>query len=106
MIFRRLLLIALHAGLGLAIIAVLYRNYQSREQAVDEVRRTADREHRDTERMQHDDSVQRELLQGLRSNNPYVVELMAREKLQYVRSGEIAPPPLPVIDKTAAPVSK
>ena len=35
----------------------------------------------------------------MNAKDPYVIELLAREKLQYGRPGEISPPPVPAIDK-------
>lgn len=99
---RGLLLLPVHAAIGLAVIGLLWRQYQERQAAVVEMRRTAADEHAATERARHDNAVAQQLRQGLEQNDPYAVELMARERLQYARPGEIAPPPLPAIDKPTA----
>jgi hypothetical protein len=53
-------------------------------------------------RMRHEMELQRTLLGGLRGKDPYVVELMARERHDYSRPGEFALPEAPVVDKTQA----
>jgi cell division protein FtsB len=100
MVSRTALVLA-HVVFALLVIGLLYRQYDERERDVTEKRRIAAEEHRETERLQSENQIQQGLLRGLRANDPYVVELLAREKLRYTRSGELMPPPRPVETDTA-----
>ena len=95
MIVRQALLVIAHATLALAIIGVLWLQYDQRQQAVTDVRRTAESEHTDTEKVKQDVQVQQDLLHGIKQGDPYVVEMLARDKLDYQRPGELTPPSLP-----------
>ena len=95
MILRRTALIVVHLAIAAAILGGLVEQRRTRGEAVAEVRSVADAESRETDRMQRDHTVQKSLLDGLREQDPYVVEYLARERLGYARTGEIAPPPAP-----------
>jgi hypothetical protein len=90
----RPLLIALHLLLALTVLVCLVRQLGVRAQEVSDIRGLANREHRDTERMQQETALQQHLLAGIRAKDPYVVELLARERLGYARPNEFAPPAL------------
>ena len=106
MIVRRTLLIAAHAAVATAIIAMLYGQYDERQRAVSATRRAADAERRETEAVQRENQVLGDTLKGIKANDPYVVEMLARDKLGYQRPGEMAPPPLPSVDNPAGTRTK
>ncbi len=95
----RALSIALHILLGLAVLCTLIRQLGVRAQEVSDIRGLAAQEHHDTERMDREVKLHQELLTGMRAKDPYVVELLARERYSYNRPGEFSPPPLPRTDK-------
>lgn len=92
-------LIAAHAFAAVVILALLFHQLQNRELSTQEVRRIAAQEHGDTQRLQRENAVQQDLLKGIRSNDPYVVEMLARDKLRFAAPGEVAPPMLPADGK-------
>jgi hypothetical protein len=94
-ILRQALLVLAHAALATTIIGLLWMQYDQRRHAVAEVRRVADAEHAETQRVQQDVRVQQDLLRGIKQGDPYVVEMLARDKLEYQRPGELTPPALP-----------
>lgn len=106
MIVRRTLLIAAHAALATAIVAMLYSQYDDRHRAVTATRRAAEAERHETESVQRENQVLGDTLKGIKGNDPYVVELLARDKLGYQRPGEMAPPPLPSVDNPSAARTK
>lgn len=91
-------LIVLHILLGLAMVASLCRQLGLRSGEVAEIRAQAQADRNETQRMQRELDLQRNLLTALRGQDPYVVELLARDRFGYTRPGELSPPPLPVID--------
>ena len=91
-------LIVLHVLLGLAVVASLCRQLGLRSGEVSEIRAQAQADRGETLRMQREMDLQRNLLTALRAQDPYVVELLARDRFGYMRPGELAPPPLPAID--------
>ena len=95
---RRTLLIAAHAALATAIIAMLYGQYDERHRAVAATRQSAAAERGDTHSVQRENQVLSDTLKGIKASDPYVVEMLARDKLGYQRPGEMAPPPLPNVD--------
>ena len=95
MIVRQALLVIAHAALATTIIGLLWMQYDQRRQAVAEVRRAAETEHAETLRVQQEVRVQQDLLRGIKQGDPYVVEMLARDKLEYQRPGELTPPVLP-----------
>jgi hypothetical protein len=80
------------------MIIALLAHLGERERDVARVKAITQQEHDDTLRMTQDIDQQKALLAGLSSKDPYVVELLARERMQYSRAGEISPPPAPSID--------
>lgn len=103
---RRTLLLAAHAALALLIIGLLFRQYEERRAQVAETRRAAEADREVTERLARETQVQQDLLRGIKDGDPYVVEMLAREKLRYQRQGEIAPPPRPAVDSPSATHTK
>jgi cell division protein FtsB len=93
MILRRTALIVVHLALAAAVLGLLVEQRRARAQAVADLRTVAEAEARETARMQRDHAVEKAQLDGLRQQDPYVVEYLARERLGYGRAGEIAPPP-------------
>jgi cell division protein FtsB len=92
-------LFVVHAVFATVVVISLLIHLQERQGEVSHVQQVASQEHQETLRMQADIAQQEALLDGLRKKDPYVVELIARDKLNYAGAGEIAPPPLPAIDK-------
>ena len=95
-------LIAAHVVVGIAVVAGLCHKLGDRAQEVNQVRVAARAEHEVPLRLGRENARVTELLHGVERQDPYVIELLAREKLQYGRPGEITPPPAPV-DKPTAP---
>ena len=95
----RALFIALHLLVALAILVFLVRQLGVRAQEVSDIRGLAAREHIDTLRMQHEMQLHQDLLTAMRAKDPYVVELLARDRLSYSRPNEYTPPPVPHADK-------
>jgi cell division protein FtsB len=87
--------IALHVVVGLLVVAALCRHLGDRAQEVNQVRVAARQEHEVPQRLQAENARTAELLRGVEHQDPYVIELLAREKLGYGRPGEISPPPAP-----------
>ena len=86
--------IAIHLLVGLAILITLVRQLGVRAQEVSDIRGLATREHADTVKMMNEHALHQQLLTGIRTKDSYVVELLARDRLDYVRPGEFSPPPL------------
>lgn len=99
-------LVVVHAVLGTVLVITLFIYLQEREVDVARVKQVAQQERSETQRLQHDIDQQKALIDGLRRKDPYVVELIARDRLKYAGPGEIAPPPLPAIDKPRATGTK
>jgi cell division protein FtsB len=96
---RKMALVIAHGVVAVLIIGVLCHQLKARQQDTEDFRRIANQEHDDTQRLQRENQVQQDLLKGIRQNDPYVVELLAREKLRFAGPGEIAPPQLPPAEK-------
>lgn len=95
----RALSIAIHILLGLGVLFLLVRQLGVRAQEVSDVRGLAAQEHLDTVRMAREAKLHQELLTAIRAKDPYVIELLARDRYSYSRSGELSPPPLPTANK-------
>jgi cell division protein FtsB len=93
MTLRRMALYVVHAVFAIIVVSMLYGQHDERAQSVARIKATADQERAETERMRRDNEVLHGLLKGLRASDPYVVEMLARDKLRCTRPGEIAPPP-------------
>jgi len=99
-------LVVVHAVFATVVVISFSIYLRERENDVAHVKQIALQERQDTARLQHDITQQEALLDGLRRKDPYVVELIARDRLKYIGTGEIAPPPLPAIDKARATDTK
>ena len=99
-------LFVVHGVFATVVVLVLWMHLQQREQDVERLRVTAQQEHSETVALEAEIAQQQALIDGLRAKDPYVVELIARDKLNYVGAGEISPPPLPSIDKPKATSTK
>ena len=94
---------AIIVGCGLAVVASLCRQLGARSGEVGVIRAQAQADRSETLRMQQELDLQRNLLVALRAGDPYVVELLARDRFGYTRPGELSPPPLPAIDSAGEP---
>jgi hypothetical protein len=92
-------LFVVHGVFATVVVLGLWMHLQERERNVESLRVTAQQEHLETIALEADITQQEALIDGLRAKDPYVVELIARDKLNYVGVAEISPPPLPTIDK-------
>ena len=86
--------LVLHVLLAIAVLASMCRQLGQRQHAVDAVRRQADADTKEALGMRSELELGRNLLVGVRARDPYVVELLARERLGYRRPGELVPPPM------------
>ena len=96
----------LHVVFATVVVISLFIYLQERQNEVSHIQQIAHQEHVETLRLQADLVQQEELIKGLQRKDPYVVELIARDKFKYAGAGEIAPPPLPAIDKPRATGTK
>jgi cell division protein FtsB len=92
-------LVVVHAVFATLVVIGLSIALQEREKEVAHVKQIAQQEREETQRLQADIAQQEALIDGLRRKDPYVVELVARDRLNFAGKDEIAPPPLPAIDK-------
>jgi cell division protein FtsB len=99
-------LFLMHGILATLIVLGLSMHLQQREQDVEKIRSLAATERAETTRLQKDIAQQESIIDGLRRKDPYVVEMITRDKLRYSGSGEITPPPRAVIDNPRATGSK
>lgn len=89
------LLFALNLTVGTVVVTALVDGLLRREGEVDEMRAAARQERRATAELEREVGVQEALLEGLRNDDPYVIELLARDKLDFRGADEVLPPPLP-----------
>jgi hypothetical protein len=99
-------LFVLHMVFATVVVIGLVMHLGEREREVSRIKEVARQEREETVRLENDIAQQEALLSGLRRKDPYVVELIARDKLDYSAAGEISPPPLPAIDKRGATGTK
>jgi cell division protein FtsB len=92
-------LVVVHAVFATVVVISLSIALQEREKEVAQVKRLAHNERVETQQLQADITQQEALIDGLRQKDPYVVELVARDHLNYAGKDEFVPPPLPAIDK-------
>ena len=83
----------LHAAFAIALLGWLVTAYVERRKDLDVVRQAANDEHAVTLRMQGDIEKGKAVRNGLKRDDPYVVEFIARERMQYTGANELAPPP-------------
>ena len=87
-------LIAIHLLIAIGILATAAIKLGSGAQRVSDIRHVADGEHATKERMEKEHARLQGLLEGVRRQDPYVIEMIARDRLDYHRPGELSPPPL------------
>lgn len=100
----RTILIIVHVLAGVVILAYLVRQLAGRAHEVGGVRAQWEVDHADNESMRAEMTLQKSLLNGLRARDPYVIELLARDRHSYSRPGEytLPPAPTPPVDKPTA----
>ena len=89
------LILAANVVIGVWVIASLYARLELRRSEVDAVRAAAQEERIATQELTRQVSVQEAILGGLREDDPYVVEMLARDMGLIDTSNESSPPPLP-----------
>jgi len=87
-------LIAAHIVFGIAVVAALVHNLGERAREVNDVKTIAQQETDAKTRIANENAQLSELLKGREQMDPYVIELLARERLGYTRPGEIPLPPV------------
>lgn len=86
-------LLVIHVAFGTLLVLTLLFQLRHRERKVAEVRLDTAQEVAETRRQQQEIAELESRRDGLERKDPYVVELLVREKLQYSRPGENSPPP-------------
>lgn len=89
------LLLVANALLGTWVVTSLYARLVERETEVEAVRLAADDERAAMVELERQVAVKEAVLDGLRDEDPYVIEFMARDRLGWRGDGEVPPPPLP-----------
>lgn len=84
-----------HAAFAIALVGWLVASYLERRQELAKVQEAAAVERRETQRLQADIERGKALRDGLKRDDPYVIEYLARDRLQYTGPGEMNPPPRP-----------
>ena len=82
----------LHAAFAVALLGWLVAAYVEKRGELGKVREAAAAENVDTQRLQGEIERGKALREGLKRDDPYVVEYLARDRLQYTAPGEIAVP--------------
>ncbi|TVR12883.1 MAG: hypothetical protein EA401_08110 [Planctomycetota bacterium] len=90
-----------HVVIAATVIWGIQQQYAQRSQQVGELRHTAQAEATDAAQLQREVEVLEHLLDGMRKEDPYVIELLARDRLGYRNPErlEVPPPRLPADDK-------
>ena len=82
----------LHAAFAIALLGWLVAAYVEKRGELDKVRDAAANERLETLRLQGEIERGKALREGLKRDDAYVVEYLARDRLQYTAPGEIAVP--------------
>lgn len=82
-----------HATLAIALVGWLVSAYAERRGELGKVRDLAAAEQQETQRLNAEIERGKALRDGLKRDDPYVVEYLARDRLQYAGPGEMNPPP-------------
>ena len=82
-----------HAAVAIAIVGWLASVLVERRADLAKVREYADQEALQRDKAKADLAHGQAVRDGLKRDDPYVVEYLARERLQYAGPGELAPPP-------------
>jgi cell division protein FtsB len=99
-------LFAIHAIFATVLVIALLIHLDERSRDIAHLKAVTTQERDETQHVCQDVDRQRALLQGLNTKDAYVIELLARERLQYSQPGEMSPPPAPTIDKLRVDGSK
>ena len=83
----------LHAAFAVVLLGWLVAGYIEKRGELEKVRAAAAAENLETQRLQAEIEHGKALREGLKRDDPYVVEFLARERLQYAAPGELTPPP-------------
>ena len=75
-----------HGLIALIVVSNLYVYQQDRQQDVDKLKGVAAEEELTTEELRQQVAEYAALLEGLRAKDPYVIELLARDRLGYQHS--------------------
>ena len=102
--YGRWVLVGIHAAGAILATVATWEHFRQRHVQVRDLSAIAEREQNQLIALQSLVSEQRALLTGLRSDDPYVIELLARERYRYEgadpRWQEIIPPPRAEEDRT------
>ena len=91
-----IMLVGLHLAVAIVIVGALLTEHEKRNGEVAVLAQQARLEHRQTEDLRHQVAVQEATLQGIYERDPYVIELLARTRYDYVGlEPELTPPPIP-----------
>lgn len=82
-----------HAVVAIAVVGWLTSVLLERRGELAKVREYADKERADRQRAESDLTRGQALREGLKRDDSYVVEYLARDRLQFTGPGELAPPP-------------
>jgi hypothetical protein len=82
-----------HGGLAVALVGWLAMHLVDGRSELAKVRGVADAERADNAAIQADILKGEALRDGLKRDDPYVIEYLARERLQYTGPNELTPPP-------------
>jgi len=88
-----LVLRLVHGGLAVALVGWLAMHLVDGRSELAKVREVADSERADNAGIQVDIQKGQALREGLKRDDPYVVEYLARDRLQYTGPNELTPPP-------------
>lgn len=83
----------IHAAFAIALVGWLVTAYVERRAELAKVREAAAAERVETQRLQSEIERGKALRDGLKRDDPYVIEYLARDRLQYAGPGEMNPPP-------------
>ena len=83
----------LHAAFAVALLGWLVSVYVERRSELGRARAAATVESQEAQRLQGEIERGKALREGLKRDDPYVVEYLARDRLRYTAPGELAPPP-------------
>lgn len=83
----------LHAVAAIALLGWLATVLVDRRGDVRQVRELSAKERTEIERIKAELSHSQALRDGLRQEDPYVIEFLARDRLNYTGPGELNPPP-------------
>ena len=82
----------LHAGIAIALIGWLATVLVDRRRELSQTRELATKERIEVERIKAELQRGQALREGLKHDDPYVIEFLARDRLQYTGQGELNPP--------------